>query len=310
MARPQVLLLLAVAACGRSAVDPFGAGGGGGDAWGADDGDDRGGRDERGGADGADDGADDSADGGDGTVQTCEQIDFLFVIDDSNSMGNNQAKLAANYRVILDGVWASIDTIDSMHLGVITTDAYAFNSPGCQTLGGLVSVTGGLGSSAANCGPFSSGESYMTEEDDLDIAFPCAARVGIAGSGSEQPLLASISALTPPLTSEGGCNESFLRRNALLVLVFLTDEDAAMDPQEAALIVTELKPRGVDDVVAVVVAHGSDGQCPLNGSATVAHRLEAFAGWFPHAFVGPICAQYYDEMFDDVVAAIQGACPG
>ena len=49
---------------------------------------------------------------------------------------------------------------------------------------------------------------------------------------------------------------------------------------------------------------------PLNGSATVAHRLEAFAGWFPHAFVGPICAQYYDEMFDDVVAAIQGACPG
>lgn len=302
------LLPVMVIACGRTEVDPFGAGGGGGGGYGeTPDGDDRGvrpGADEDGDGDGG-------GDGSDGSSQTCQNIDFLFVVDNSGSMGDNQANLAANYGVILDGVRESVASVESMHLGVITTDAYEHNLPTCRDLGGLVSNTGGLISSGQYCGPFVSGESYMTEDDDLDVAFPCAARVGIEGSGDERPLLAAMAALTQPMTNEGACNEGFVRDDGLLVLVIVTDEDAETDPTQAALTIIETKPNLFADVVAVALVNTTDDYCNLQdgeGSSEEAPRLESFVAQFPYGLVGPICTEYYDEIFDDVVTTIAQAC--
>ncbi|MCA9649623.1 MAG: hypothetical protein H6712_25620 [Myxococcales bacterium] len=274
------LTLLSVAACGRSPV-----------GW-------------------RDDGADGLGGRGDGddSSQTCQQADFLFVIDDSESMADNQEKLAANYDIFVGGIVDAVERLETIHVGVVTTDAYVHNGPGCQDLGGLVVRTGGPHSSSHRCGPYAEGHNYMTEADDLDESFRCAARVGTAGSAVEAVLGASVAALSPPLTEAGGCNEGFLRDDALLVLVIVTDEDAEVDPVFAASELLSRKDGGLDDVVVVALGNPSDGSCGL-GDTQVSLGLEAFVRSFRHGFMGPICASSYEEVFAEAVALVEDACP-
>jgi len=67
--------------------------------------------------------------------------------------------------------------------------------PDCQLLGGLV-VQGQQGT----CTPFASGDNYLTEQD--------------AGRLST------------------GCNRNFIRDDALLIVVMLTDENDSSEPDE------------------------------------------------------------------------------
>jgi hypothetical protein len=103
-------------------------------------------------------------------------------------------------------VRATLDTVDSYHIGVITTDAYAFNVPDCRQLGALVTATGGADSSANTCEPFGSGR-FMTEDDPLEDSFACAARVGVDGSNDERPIAALLAAVGSEHAT--GCNAGF-----------------------------------------------------------------------------------------------------
>jgi hypothetical protein len=286
MAGRRTLLALALAcACGRSPVLLWDRDSGDGD-------DDGSGRD------------DDGHDGG--GEQTCEDVDFLFVIDNSGSMADNQAKLVANYDVFIDGIQDAIDAVESMHVGVVTTDAYPYNAERCRELGGLVVETGGPRSSGGKCGPYADGHNYMTENDVLATRFPCAASVGTDGSGAESPLTAALAAISSPLTDEGACNEGFVRDGALLVLVIITDEEAEVDPQFAASGIIGVK--GLDDTVVVLLANTPDSDCEIGGGAQVGEGLASFAGIFPHGFVGPICAADYTQVFAQAVDVVEDAC--
>jgi hypothetical protein len=277
---------LALGACGRSPVLSFYADAGGSRGSGAED---------------------DDGDGHDGGgEQTCSDVDFLFVIDNSGSMEDNQAKLVANYDVFIGGIEDAIGSVESMHVGVVTTDAYPHNVAGCQSLGGLVVATGGPSSSGDKCGPYVEGHSFMTEADDLDEKFRCAARVGVSGSGAESPLTAGLAAISSPLVDDGECNEDFVRDGALLVIVIITDEEAEVDPQFAASGIIAVK--GLDDTVVVLLANTPDGDCAIEGGARVGEGLASFASIFPHGFIGPICAADYTEVFTQAVDVVKEAC--
>lgn len=153
----------------------------------------------------------------------CTKVDFLFVIDNSGSMLNKQTKLLGSFDGFLAAIQGSFQG-DSYHVGVITSDNYAGNAPGCQTIGDLVSQTAGTESASMDCTPFVDGHRFATEKDDLNAKFPCMAKVGIAGSGTEQPVTALVAALTPAKASPGGCNAGFLRDDAILVVVIITDD--------------------------------------------------------------------------------------
>lgn len=253
------------------------------------------------------DGYGDDDHGANGSSQTCERVDFLFVVDNSQSMADNQAKLVANFGALLGGVEEAIEPLESMHLGVVTSDNYAHNSSECRHLGGLVVQTGGPQSSQARCGPFADGHNYMTENDLLADTFSCAASVGTDGSGSESILYSALLAVSPPLTDPGQCNAGFMRDDALLVVVLITDEDAEVDPVFAA---TELvTQKGSGDVVVVALGNPSDGSCGI-GAGGPAFGLESFVALFRHGFMGPICADDYGDVFAEAVATIQDACPG
>lgn len=84
-------------------------------------------------------------------------------------------------------------------------------------------VTFPLGDSASNrrCGS-SEGRRFLREDDaNLSAAFDCVARVGASGDGDERPIGATLAALER--SRPGECNEGFLRDDALLVVVLITD---------------------------------------------------------------------------------------
>lgn len=158
-------------------------------------------------------------------AKPCVKVDLLFVIDNSGSMKDEQAQLIASFPVFVQEIQQQLADAESLHIGVVTTDEYAFNEAPCSgVLGGLVTETGGKDSSAAICGPYAGGR-FMTEQDDLPQRFACAGQVGTDGDGNERPIDAALYALGPGLAAKGACNDGFARDDALLVLVLITDEE-------------------------------------------------------------------------------------
>jgi hypothetical protein len=160
----------------------------------------------------------------------CRKVDFLFAIDNSGSMSAQQAQLLNSFQGFIDAIQASLeDTVDSYHVGVVSSDNYFNNAPGCTSIGDVVSQTGGFQALGQVCTPFAEGYRFATEQDDLSVKFPCMAQIGTSGSPIEQPVTAAIAALSDTKAAPGACNEGFLRDDAILVLVVLTD-DPPYDP--------------------------------------------------------------------------------
>lgn len=239
-------------------------------------------------------------------VDGCNKVDFLLVVDNSSSMGDNQAKLALGVRDFVDGVSGVLEAVDSVHIGVVTTDRYDHNAPECDQLGSLVTQTGGHGSSDEVCGPYVDGHRFMTENDDLEEALECTVRVGTTGSNSERPLSAIHSAVAPNLDAVATCNEGFIRPDALLVVVVMTDEDGQPSPAYDTLL--EAKGGNDEAVVVLTIAHTEDDTCRRGGHATQANVLMSFTRRFPHGIVESICAPSFDSVFERATDVVQAAC--
>lgn len=251
----------------------------------------------------------------------CTAIDFLFVVDNSGSRADEQANLIASFPAFIAGLEASLMQANSLHVGVVTTDVYGSNSPGCDVIGGLVTQTGGTNSSNAVCGPYAAGTNFMTEADDLSTAFSCAAQVGTSGSGIERPIDAMLAAIGPDLAMPGMCNEDFLRSDALLVLVIITDEwDGPNDPEipgssgEPASWYTDVvaaKGGAADQIVVLSLINYAGGPCPPDAAPFDGVHIADFTQMFgPQGILGGICAPDWSPFFDDTLLAIQNACQG
>lgn len=131
------------------------------------------------------------------------EVDILFVVDDSCSMTEEQDALAAGFTVFAAELEASAT---AFHLGVITT-SFEYDDP---TRGRLLGDP-----------PF------LTPEDDYRAEFPIRAQVGIEGADKEKGLEAAAWALSPTMTT--GPNAGFLRRDAELLIVFVSDEEDCSD---------------------------------------------------------------------------------
>lgn len=133
------------------------------------------------------------------------EVDILWVIDNSNSMAEEQA-------ILRDGFVRFADQLDAsgtdFHLGVIST-SFDYDDP---TRGILVGDP-----------PF------LTPTDDYVTGFTQRASLGISGSDKEKGLEAAVYALQPTMTVAGGPNEDFVRRDAQLLVVFVSDEEDCSD---------------------------------------------------------------------------------
>jgi hypothetical protein len=250
-----------------------------------------------------------------GGLSECSLVDLLFVIDDSNSMLGEQSNLIASFDGFIAGIQANLAEVNDYHIGVVTTDAYALNQDGCRMLGALVTE-----SAAGVCGPWAEGR-YISLADELAPSFTCAANVGPGGDTNERQIDAALQALGPELAGPGACNEGFLRDEALLVLVLITDEDdpgsplpgqgSPGDPNDwyAQLVAR----KGVETNVVVLALAGRappnacDNDVPFEG-AQIAYRIEEFVEKFTYGEMGDVCVDDYSGFFAGALELIHDAC--
>lgn len=175
-------------------------------------------------------------------------VDLLFVVDGSNSMLEEQVSLADQLprlvRILTSGD-ADLDgtpdfpPVTDLRAGVVTVDmgSGAVAVPTCD--GGPTGDDGILSTRGntdiAGCaGTYPRFLDFAGDAVDFSRDLSCVARVGTGGCGFEQQLEAGLKALTPStsdltfVSGSGhgdGANEGFLRDEAILGVILLTDED-------------------------------------------------------------------------------------
>ncbi|EDM80789.1 hypothetical protein PPSIR1_12938 [Plesiocystis pacifica SIR-1] len=277
----------------------------------------------------------------------CQKVDFLFVIDNSGSMFEEQDNLAGSFPSFINSISATLDEAQDYHVMVIDTDAWVHGDceilcgfpipvPGlcegyecgvtqpeeCEdVLGAGVTHPKGAQASNVDCN-FANGLRFMTDaEPNLPATFQCAARVGTGSSQSpEKPMEAMVAALSSngPVNE---CNQGFLRDDAILVVTFITDEDDDADDGSAGTVdgwrAALIAAKGGDASSIVVLGLFGDGDQPNpicgtfgdNSGAETSPRLRQFIdSWGDQGFFGSICADDYDEFFQDAVDIIDTTC--
>jgi len=132
------------------------------------------------------------------------KVDILWVVDNSASMEEEQAQLADNYDYFMEFITDPGSPID-YQIGVITTD---MDDP-------------------AHSGKLQGNPLIITNQTpNPEAAFANNVQVNISGGGTggnEMGMLAANMAMTEPLVN--GFNDGFLRPDAGLAVIFVTNED-------------------------------------------------------------------------------------
>lgn len=162
-------------------------------------------------------------------VKLNRNIDILFVVDDSGSMIEEQASLTNNFPAFINVLNTIEGGLPDVHIGVISTNAGTggVNIGGCSTAsapngddGNLqTNSCAGLQAAYIEDIKLADGTRDRNYSGDLSTLFSCMARLGTTGCGFEAHLNSMKLALSP------GKNPGFLRPNAYLAVVFITDED-------------------------------------------------------------------------------------
>jgi hypothetical protein len=160
-------------------------------------------------------------------VEECQKMDIIFVVDDSGSMAEEQQNLAVNFPKFV----AKIDTFKTKSGSkldwriAVTTTARNVKYKVTVPLIGQVSMNekgdDGAFRMKSECG---SKKRWIEKADpNASTQFQCLAKAGTGGSSLEMPLYATQLAVVDRIAD--GTNAGFLRPDALLAVVILTDED-------------------------------------------------------------------------------------
>ncbi len=174
---------------------------------------------------------------GDGDTSGCQKIDLLFVIDNSGSMGQEQANLIANFPMFITVLDAS--GLDYRVAVTTTARDYHYN----MTLpigGGSIPQSTGAGDDGRMLQPAACNMTKRwIDKGDPNPAqtFSCVANVGTSGNSDEMPLGGMRDAFEDRMMDN--TNAGFRRTDALLGVVFLTDENDCSYEQSVNLGFTE-----------------------------------------------------------------------
>lgn len=271
--------------------------------------------------------------GSGGTQSGCEKVDFLFIVDNSISMEEQQVALIASFPNFISTIQSTIKAGSNYHIMVVDTDeetrctpqscqsaphstcvGYACNTnfePCDNTLGAGVLHPAGQGASNKLC-QLVGDERYIVEaEPDKTTSFACVAQVGLAGHPEERPMDALVAAMASEINAPGGCNAGFLRDDAILVITFISDdpnvEDAGL-PQDWYDAVVAAKG-GNADAVAVLGFTPAFADCgPTSKPNKGKHWSEFIAMWGARGLEVSVCEQDFGPPFQDAVKIIDETC--
>lgn len=212
-------------------------------------------------------------------VQRTPTVDVLWVVDNSGSMGEEQARVIAD----IESFYSYFTTLGlDYHMGVITTDIL---TP--SMAGRLQGVPTYITPDTAN------GETELAE----------ALAVGTEDQGDESGLAALRLALSEPLLSAE--NAGFLREDAQLVVAILTDEpeQSGYPSSDYIAFLGELKPDPTFiNVSAIVGDYDAGCSTTCDGAASTAQPGNAYidvANAYPGVF-GSICTCGLGPILDEI----------
>lgn len=265
----------------------------------------------------------------------CTKVDFLFVVDNSQTMEDEQAALAAAFPQFIATIQSTLTTATDYHIIVVDTDGEtrctvqecSGNNPhetcdeyackhnkfeACDSVFGAGVVhPAGVEASDELCKPY--GEPRWLTQDDPQLTdrFACMAKVGTAGAPNERPVDATIAALAPEINAPGGCNAGFLREDAILVVTFFSDDPNVEDTHTpAAAHAAVLAAKGGDATKVSVL-----GLIPMQPDCTPEQKPTAGAHWleFINLFgargkAAPICAADFNQFFAQSIDIIAESC--
>ena len=274
----------------------------------------------------------------------CTEVDFVFVIDNSPSMLDEQQFLVQGVPGFVSALGNAIPSLESLRVGVVDTDSFpglgTSETPleGCDESDGVdcTSCDYQLGAflprpesaidPASDCG-FSTGQRYMDgQSPDFASEFGCAALVGAVGNPIEQQAGAMVAAVSEERTGPGGCNEGFVRDSALLVFLVISDEEdnyanppepqggSMGEPNEWFEAIVAAKQGKDTNVVALGLLGGSpkfDDCADLSqgvDGAKQSSRLVDFVGRFPTNFVGSVCSEGYGDFLQEALDKVSEGC--
>jgi hypothetical protein len=167
-------------------------------------------------------------------VNPTRQLDLLFVVDNSGSMTEEQANLKKNFPDFMRVLENIPGGLPDTRIAVVSTNLGAGPTAvakECPVLGdkGAFQAKAGCGLDTAKDGFFLKVDGKGTKNftGALTDVFSCMATLGNAGCGYEHQLQSMRTALAAadPTTTIAPSNHGFLRKNAYLGIVILTDED-------------------------------------------------------------------------------------
>jgi hypothetical protein len=220
------------------------------------------------------------------------EVDILWVIDDSNSMAEEQLLVADGFEAFISSL---AETNIDFHVGVVSTDMDLSNASRGVLLGNPTVLT--------------------SETPNYVKKFADRVQVGVGGSDKEKGLSASVAALSEPLVS--GANEGFLRPDAHLSIIYVSDEDDCSDndalasekgdacySQEAKLVpVKDLiyQLKGTKDPDRRVLASAIVGPSASQGceDSWPGHRYQATADALGGQ-VGNICDADFSDIMEEL----------
>jgi hypothetical protein len=162
-------------------------------------------------------------------------VDVLFLIDDSSGMAVAQDNLIRNFPTFMAALQADPAGLPNLHIGVVSADMGAGDGsiPGCNATGGKNGIFQYTARGACSETNLQLGATFISNVNgfanyagNIEDVFGCIAALGEAGCGFEHQFAAieralGVDGLGPPPAE----NSNFLRDEAALAVVMLTNED-------------------------------------------------------------------------------------
>ena len=265
----------------------------------------------------------------DPTPPGCQgKIDFLFIVSRDDFMKPHQDQLVAAFPHFIETIKSQFSEFD-VHILVTDSDPDWHSAwceddcPGtceaepaypCDYWPTTCDLTMGAGV-VMNVGPYTVNAPcvdgplrYITADTpDVVGAFECLARVGASGYNKLGDAL--VGAMNPWITKPGGCNEGFIRDDALLMVTIIGPEDTVGLPaasqgtwQEWKQAVVDRKKGNLD----AIVMFGLGSNCI--GTKESKYRICRMVPEFPYHVQELLTAPDYGPAFDEAAQIALEAC--
>jgi hypothetical protein len=176
-------------------------------------------------------------------------LDILFMIDDSLSMQPLEDKLLMNFPVFMQALNGFPMGLPNVHIAVVSQDMGAgkFAVPQCA-IGGDQGIFQSSARGTCTATNLQAGATYISNINGManytgkiEDVFTCIANLGQMGCGFEAQFASTVRALGADNYDGQGNpqpppeNAGFLRKNAYLAIIMITNEDDCSVPPDSAL---------------------------------------------------------------------------